>query len=83
MLTSTGATSRAAVPGATLRHVWTSYCGSCIKVHREDWGRGTKKVKPFAHTRVKLVYNLFGPIHLWAGYSLAENTSPPNRQHQA
>lgn len=37
---------------AILRHVWTGYCGSCIKVCRENWGRGTKKVKPFAHTRV-------------------------------
>lgn len=48
-----GATSRTAVPGATLKRVWTSYCGSCIKVDREDWGRGTKKVKAFAHTRVR------------------------------
>lgn len=37
---------------AVLRHVWTGYCGSCIKVCSENWGRGTKKVKPFAHTRV-------------------------------
>lgn len=82
MLTSIGATSRTAVPGATLRHVWTSYCGSCIKVHREDWGRGTKKVKLFAHTRVRNWSINFGLIHLWAGYSLAENTSPPNTQCQ-
>lgn len=73
MLTSIGAST---VSRATLRYVRTSYCGSCIKVHRKDWGKGTKKVKPFAYTRVRnWSIKLSGLIHLWAGCSLAENTS--------
>lgn len=74
MLTSIGAST---VSGATLRYVTTSYCGSCIKVLRKDWGKGTKKVKPFAYTPESEtgLIKLSGLIYLWAGCSLAETTS--------
>lgn len=72
MLTSVGAST---VSGATLRYVRTSYCGSCIKVLRKDWGKGTKKVKPFAYTPETGLIKLSGLIYLWAGCSLAETTS--------
>lgn len=75
-----GATSRTAVPGATLKHVWTSYCGSCIKVDREDWGRGTKKVKAFAHTRVRK-WSIISLDSSISGLD-TEKISPPNGQHQ-
>lgn len=62
MLTSIGAST---VSRTTLRYVRTSYCGSCIKVHRKDWGKGTKKVKPFAYTSVRnWSMKLSGLIHL-------------------
>lgn len=76
MLTSTGASTASR---ATLRNVKTSYCGSCIKVHRKDWGKGTKKVKPFAYTRVKnWSIKLSGLIHLWAGWLLPSKQAAPN-----
>lgn len=64
---------------AILRHVWTGYCGSCIKVCRENWGRGTKKVKPFAHTRVSnwFIISMDSPA---SGLDTTWQNTCPNRQ---
>lgn len=82
MLTSIGAST---VSGATLRYVTTSYCGSCIKVLRKDWGKGTKKVKPFAYTPESEtgLIKLSGWTHLPLGWlQPGRDHFPPNRQHQ-